>query len=318
MSCLEEEALLGISVLGSQGGYIDIPAFEPGSQYAPFSNQLDFLGNPIPYWYYVSSNGVQKEQVPKKSDMEKQYKAPRFLLQLFNETAKEDMNYIYRGFFTQKITDSILELTERNLEGVGDPTKIKRRVYFIMVESLQNVTRYQSHEGVSLEESAIFGIQKKGTNYLITTGNLIDNAKIPYVRGQLERVNSLDKGELKAYYKEILKNGKFTNEGGAGLGLIEMARKSGNKLSFDFRKLNDDFSYFYLHTIIPSLSGQQIDNESYDDTLAPMVDLHQEFNTNDVLLVFNSGFSQENLLNLLNVIEKQISHLETLCVYTLN
>ena len=72
LSCLEQDALVGISVLESQGGYINLPEFEPGSQYMPFSSQLNFLGNPIPYWYYVSGNNIQKEQVPTKADMERQ------------------------------------------------------------------------------------------------------------------------------------------------------------------------------------------------------------------------------------------------------
>src|SRR3989338_9103479 len=38
----------------------------------PFSSQLNFLGNPIPYWYYVSGNNIQKEQVHTKADMERQ------------------------------------------------------------------------------------------------------------------------------------------------------------------------------------------------------------------------------------------------------
>ncbi len=72
LSCLEESTLSGISVLESQGGYIELPDFEPGSFYSPFSSQLDFFGNPIPYWYYVSGNNVQKEQVPSLSEMEEQ------------------------------------------------------------------------------------------------------------------------------------------------------------------------------------------------------------------------------------------------------
>jgi len=72
LSCLEQDILTGISVLESQGGYIELPDFEPGSQFMPFSSQLDFLGNPIPYWYYVSGNNVQKEQVPTKEEMETQ------------------------------------------------------------------------------------------------------------------------------------------------------------------------------------------------------------------------------------------------------
>ncbi len=71
LSCLEDEALVGISVLESRAGYISLPDFEPGSEYMPFSSQLDFLGNPVPYWYYVSGNNIQKEQVPSEGDMEK-------------------------------------------------------------------------------------------------------------------------------------------------------------------------------------------------------------------------------------------------------
>jgi hypothetical protein len=71
LSCLEDKTNAGISVLESQGGYIQLPQFEPGSAHMPFSSQLNLFGNPIPYWYYVSGNNVQKEQIPSQSDMEK-------------------------------------------------------------------------------------------------------------------------------------------------------------------------------------------------------------------------------------------------------
>lgn len=72
LSCLEGATTTGASVLNSQGGYIYLPEFEPGSSYMPFSSQLNFLGNPIPYWYYVSGNNIEKEQIPTKRMMENQ------------------------------------------------------------------------------------------------------------------------------------------------------------------------------------------------------------------------------------------------------
>ncbi len=69
LSCLENTAQEGIHLLGEQGGYIEVPEFEPGSAYMPFSSQLDFLGQPIPYWMYVSGNNLLKEQVPTKFSM---------------------------------------------------------------------------------------------------------------------------------------------------------------------------------------------------------------------------------------------------------
>jgi len=72
LSCLEDDTFTGVDILESQAGYIELPDFEPGSAYSPFSSQLNFLGNPIPYWYYVSGNNIQREQVPTKGDMENQ------------------------------------------------------------------------------------------------------------------------------------------------------------------------------------------------------------------------------------------------------
>ncbi len=72
ISCVESEIMTASSVLESQGGYIELPDFEQGSSYMPFSSQLVFAGNPIPYWYYISGNNIQKEQVPTKNEMEEQ------------------------------------------------------------------------------------------------------------------------------------------------------------------------------------------------------------------------------------------------------
>lgn len=68
--CVEQKTLTGLSIAGTQGGYIEPPEFEPGSEYAPFSSQLDFLGSPVPYWYYVSANGIVREQAPSLNKIE--------------------------------------------------------------------------------------------------------------------------------------------------------------------------------------------------------------------------------------------------------
>ncbi len=70
LSCIESSTLEGAGILGSQGGYIKIPDFVPGSQYMPFSSELDFFGTPVSYWMYVSGNNLLKEQKPTKEMME--------------------------------------------------------------------------------------------------------------------------------------------------------------------------------------------------------------------------------------------------------
>ena len=71
-SCIEEQTREAIDIAGTQGGHIYIDSYDPASDYAPFSSQLNFLGFPVPYWYYVSGNGFIKEQVPTKNSMQEE------------------------------------------------------------------------------------------------------------------------------------------------------------------------------------------------------------------------------------------------------
>jgi hypothetical protein len=70
--CISQKLEEGKTILGEQAGYITLPRFEPGSDYRPFSSQLAFQNQAVPYWYYVSGNNILKEQVPSKADMQKQ------------------------------------------------------------------------------------------------------------------------------------------------------------------------------------------------------------------------------------------------------
>ncbi len=227
-----------------------------------------------------------------------------FAFQLFESMQKDNLSYIYRGLFTQGVTDKIISLTETNLSNYGESSKMKKRVFSIMVEGLQNITR---HQDVYSEEnrSGIFVIQQKEKRYYITTGNLISNNNIDKLTKQLDKINSLEKDDLKTFYKSVLNDNIMSNKGGAGLGLIEMARKSGNKLSYDFKDIDDKFSYFYLHTEI-SMAPQLETHKAY--SLTNIKGLHNILNKENVLLIFNGIFNQENLINLLSIIEEHMAH----------
>jgi len=72
LSCAEDAIQRGVVIMGSRGGYIDLPEFEPGSVFMPQGSQLSFMGQGIPYWMYVSGNNIVKDQVPSVVDMEGQ------------------------------------------------------------------------------------------------------------------------------------------------------------------------------------------------------------------------------------------------------
>lgn len=227
---------------------------------------------------------------------------------LIQGISKLNYEYIYRGKFTKNITANLLALTETNLDKAEDTHKLKKKIYFVMVECLQNITKHQDKIKDTLgDESAILVIQKKKNNYYITTGNIIDNVNVPRLKEQLEKVNSLSPEELKVYYQEMLINGEISSKGGAGLGLIAMARKTGNKLIFDFQKVNDKISYFYLRNEIPLDSIPE--PTPLDETLNAfdkIKKIHNILINEDILLNFNGTFDRDNLINLLPIIDAQM------------
>jgi hypothetical protein len=52
--------------------------------------------------------------------------------------------------------------------------------------------------------------------------------------------------ELKAFYKEVLNEEEFTGSGGAGLGIIDMARKSGQKIDYSFDSVSENHCFYSL------------------------------------------------------------------------
>jgi len=232
-------------------------------------------------------------------------------IDLFTRVSHEDFEYVYRGDFSHNISKKILSLAETNVQKTIDKSAIQKRIYHIMVEGLQNIAMHQDElKGAELVNSGIFAIQKRGSEYYVTTGNLIMKGNIEALKRKLETINSLEKDELNKYHKEMLRSGGISDKGGAGLGLIEMARKSGKKLLYDFRPINDEFAYFYLQTEIPAILLEEETNilsvEMEKESLDNIKNLHEILNKENILINFNGFFDQNNILSLLSIIKGQM------------
>ena len=70
--CVEGIIEEGVNILSSRGGFIEVSNFESGSPFMPTSSELNFLGNPIPYWFYVSGNNLIRRNVPTKESMKRE------------------------------------------------------------------------------------------------------------------------------------------------------------------------------------------------------------------------------------------------------
>jgi len=160
---------------------------------------------------------------------------------------EKDIMLVYSGDFSQDLNKTLLAFTERKFKSENVEDNTRRKMFNIMVEMLQNISKnkVETTEG-DPEVSSIFMLGNTDNEYILISGNMIRNDKVQPLKSRLDEVNSLDKEGLKQLYKDARLNATFSETSGAGIGIIDIARKSENKLEYSFEGLNSTFSMFSL------------------------------------------------------------------------
>ncbi|WP_262885865.1 SiaB family protein kinase [Acidiluteibacter ferrifornacis] len=172
------------------------------------------------------------------------------LYNFYSLMKQDDIILSYKGDVSSDLVTSVLQIVESKMDKLDEPSKIRKKVYNVLVEALQNLYHHISENpglvGNEDVSSVIFVIGKSEDAYLICTGNYMDNNQVESLRERIDKINSLGTDELKDFYKEVLNNGLMSDKGGGGLGMIDIARKSAHKLEYDFKKLDDKYTFYSL------------------------------------------------------------------------
>jgi len=173
------------------------------------------------------------------------------LREYYTELSKGDVILAYKGSITSELINDVLEAIETKLEETNTDSRLRKKIYNVLVESLQNLFHHiePHHEGITEDLDPKFGvvvIEHEGDSYKVTTGNFVQVKRIKFLKEKIDKINSLTKDELKDMYKFILNHQRLSPKGGGGLGLVDIARKSGNKLEYAFYNYNDNYYFFNL------------------------------------------------------------------------
>jgi hypothetical protein len=169
----------------------------------------------------------------------------------FSKLNGKDVLLSYKGSITSDVINQFLENVEHKLVEANEDGKIRKKIYNVLVESLQNLYHHveelpNDFPGTSENKFGIIIITRIPMGYLISTGNFINSSRIKPLKDKIDKINSLSQDELKDMYKFILNHQKLTAKGGGGLGLVDIARKTGNKIDYTFHSFNSDYYFFNL------------------------------------------------------------------------
>ena len=163
---------------------------------------------------------------------------------------KERLMFVYRGVVTNDNSVPLLMLLEKEMKNAEFGFVGRKRLFMFVLESLQNVSRHSNRSEHASMSLVIYS--KTGSGYTVTTGNVLSTSSINDLKVKLDEINNLETKEIRNVYRQMLSTAEFSNKGGAGLGLIEMAKKTGNKLDYDFVTLDNEYSYFILSKTVDS------------------------------------------------------------------
>ncbi|HIA36863.1 MAG TPA: hypothetical protein EYN89_09100 [Flavobacteriales bacterium] len=203
----------------------------------------------------------------------------------------------YHGEFDDTFTDKLISLAEYDVT-----KKAQRRMSFLMAESFQNIVRH-GDETLDSKITSLFGIRGVDPYLHIFSSNPVkEDAKL-FLEDKLSVINTLNKDQIKEYYTKALNEGSFSQKGGAGLGLIEMAKKSQRPIQTCFKLIDEDVFAFGMQ--IDLLVDYDADPEEQIEPIGIQenTNLHDLILENKIVFLYKGGFNNDIISPMLNILE---------------
>ena len=154
----------------------------------------------------------------------------------------------YQGPLSFSTIDRLLSEFKLAAQDHDISFKTYKKMISVMIEALENVSKYSDQLLCNGDRSSVFcpscKISRNDSLIEMETTNPVKKQEVLSLRTRIDNVNRQDRNTLKELYKSTITNGEFSATGGAGLGFIEMAKTTGNKLEYAFENLSKEYSLY--------------------------------------------------------------------------
>jgi hypothetical protein len=160
------------------------------------------------------------------------------LYDFYQQLKGDGILFCFSGPISQDIMEGIGGILRFKMKLDDTATQVSQRVFATFVEQMQNVINYSAEfepESPDHEAQLRYGIVvvgKRAQNFYVHSGNFIQKEQTAFIINQIEKLNTMTPEELKAFYRAQRRLDPREESKGAGLGLIEMARKASGPLKY--------------------------------------------------------------------------------------
>jgi hypothetical protein len=153
------------------------------------------------------------------------------------------------GEFNQVKIDHLLRLTESAILEQGDKRQVMKRVYSVLVEILQNMAIHATRDRDNHMNGYII-LTREDSNYVVESGNLVMAEACESIAHRINELNTLDSAQLRKAYVDTLCNEEFTDKGGAGLGMLTVAKRAKQPILFRIDTLDIPLAYLHMTVVL--------------------------------------------------------------------
>ena len=167
----------------------------------------------------------------------------------YKDFADKHVILFYSGSLGEDMIIDLINILESHLKRHEPSLKVRKKVINIVLELVQNVYLHMGDEGVAGSdfENVIFVVTRENNAYGIYGGNFMSSTKVRKLQKKLDTVNSMNPDELTYEYREQLASTTKSDVLGAGLGIMSLVRRAGNKIDYHFEKTpNESYSFFSI------------------------------------------------------------------------
>jgi len=166
---------------------------------------------------------------------------------------------VYSGPLWAEGIGGVAGTVKKRLEFDDLPLEASQEIFSVFVEQMNNMLMYSREtEQFSLPgdlhseaPKGTFILGTKGKAYFIHTGNVMKTESVELVKNRIDYLNTLGKDELNDYYwEQSMADDDNPDSKGAGLGLIEIARRISSKIEYSFKPYDEKHTFFTMYVTI--------------------------------------------------------------------